>query len=354
MSIHSVFYDLSSKDDNSLLKRLYSGAGMVLTLLLMSLITISIVLPLLQISISNSGKSGVVFIFSVVFPVILAFLPSRYRNHFYYIIRDVAVRVYSSFAIFALFWFYLIGAFYIPGEKTTSALAVLGFPILTLTFAAALALFIRFATWARIVISTIRAQFRQEGTTGMVPIKGHSNVQAEIVTERKVELAGMFGYDSCPTDKIWTGDLMLSFRSGLKTVAIPYVLNAATVGIAQLYPDATVRFLKTLPTESATVDLLNFVGVPEAVVTETLAAGGYDTGALSLALYLVMIPAVMMIPAAWNFLVAYEKWQYSLIKRINRSERSSCLAVSESTHLLVLFSIHFSLLLGIALLTPEM
>lgn len=163
----------------------------------------------------------------------------------------------------------------------------------------------------------------------IIPFSGHDHTNVTLNSSFDVSMPGYFGYIPKPVSDVEFDSVPSSKKMGA-ILMIPGVIFAAPIiTFYQLNPDRALELASIFPAEDAIVIGLSYAGLPYTVVTSGVEIVGIDQEILSLGFIAGIVPAILMIPAAWHFALEYESILYKSLQRIG-----------DSNHLLALWAVH--------------
>lgn len=328
----------------AIFRRLVGTASVAISVFLLASV---IAIPLMSILRSGNVAFGATTALPgaclLVFVGYRAYTTDSRQQAMDYFIRDLTVRfapIAGFFAISTAVYFLmilpvaLIGVpieFVIPDFGIALALGLLA-AFFILPVAVAFALPVRALPWlnavpfiARDLGSHLSATFvpnrihdgRSEESSDSatpLPVDGHHHTGLEI--DSAVALDGFYGYSPRPVDELDLTDCPASRTWAYRLFAIPYAYAVTVLTFYFYRPERAIELASMVPGEKVIVAILSFVGVPRVAVTQFFTFVGLSPEIISLGFVGLVLPAILMIPAAWHLALQYEFVEYRLLRRL--------------------------------------
>lgn len=349
---------------NNIKKSVYSiyktlGVGVTTLVILSYLFTV----PVSTISDGSEGlEAGLGIITCFILGGVLAyrrFAPSEQRQHVDIAIRDLVVRiggitglaVVSTLTIFVLVFplsiivgipasvldvFFTLDLAAILEATSTSLFALLLIPL-----AAVFVLILRAFPWINsvLILSTDAISYIVDtitnfkssdefdepknspdaSTVEILPQSGFHYTSVNIEETASVDMAGYYGYKPRQIQDVDTSGLPSSLRYGI-LFSLPGLLVASLLtAYYTLRPEQAAEWAQVLPGDNVLIAILSFIGIPRVVVDNAIELAGLPPEVISLGVFGVILPTVLMIPGAWHLVIEYESLLYRTLQRIGGS-----------------------------------
>ncbi|NGM71381.1 hypothetical protein G6M89_20695 [Natronolimnobius sp. AArcel1] len=346
-------------DPVDFVKSVYVGLGVLVSTVFLTWL---ILFPVTGLFNEGNPVFGLIALLLFFLPMIVLYLrryaDSEVKGHIDIGLRDLSIRVLAAYgalitATVLLFVLLVPIAFFVTLILPADLANALGLGMLYSFFILPLAVVfvmpLRLLPWFKTfpyLLEQLTTQVEllgkesgltpsREGSSGAkkrdyLPVSGHEHTSVELNSTADVNFGGTYlGYEPRSISEVRTHSLPSSRRLGAVLFVPGYLWASAVLAYHQLYPERATAYASMLPAEDVLLVGLSYLGIPQVVVTEVLIRIGLSPEVLSLGFIGAIVPAILMIPAAWHFALEYEALLYRSLQRIGGDN-----------HLLLLWVIH--------------